>query len=281
MNPSSSTAKATITKVEKGPYTIHSYLSPEWAEMVCSQIIETPSSLVIIDVQLLKEQAQAVREYANSLGKPINKVIISHCHPDHWAGLEAFTDVPVYALPETVQEITGYGQIMLDSKQPLFGTAVTSTVICPQPFAIEQEVIDGLELIYHKNFGTETTFSLMIELPQFNILIAQDTVYNGVYPYIGDHNYITNDYFFDTWVATLNTLKTAGYETIFPGHGLPTDASILDTMIESLTFAKSAFAQSADGEELKRRIMAQYPDYKVVDMLDLSAYMLYNNPIGY
>ena len=274
-------SSATITKVDKGPYVVHSYLSPESAEMVCSQIIETPSALIIVDTQLLKEHARAVREYADSLGKPINKVIISHCHPDHWAGLEAFADVPAYALPETIWEIQNYGQAMLDSKQPHFGDAVTSTVSLPQPLTIEHEELDGLEVIYHKNTGTESTFSLALKLPQLKVLIAQDLVYNGVYPYVGDRSYVTKAYPFDGWIAALEAIKTEGYEVIFPGHGLPTDASILDTMIATLTYAKSAFESSADGEELKRRMIEKYPDLKVTDMLDLSAFMLYSNPYGY
>lgn len=260
---------------------IHSYLSPESAEMVCSQIIETSASLLIVDVQLLKEQAQAVRDYANSLGKPISKIIISHCHPDHWAGLESFAGIPVYALPETIWEIENYGQMMLNSKKPAFGDAVTSTVTLPQPLAIDGETLDGLEIVYHKNTGTESTFSLMVELPQINTLIAQDLVYNGVYPYIGDRSYVTKETCFDPWINQLEAVKEKGYETIFPGHGLPTDATILDTMIEILSFDKSVFETAADGFELKRRIMEKYPDLKVVDMLDLSAFMLYSNPYGY
>ncbi|GAB4024225.1 MBL fold metallo-hydrolase [Spirosoma koreense] len=280
MNPTL-TNSATITKVEKGPYVIHSYLSPESAEMVCTQIIETPASLIIVDVQLLKEQAKAAREYADSLGKPINKVVISHCHPDHWAGLELFTDRPVYALPETIAEIEGYGQMMLDSKKPSFGDAVTSTVTVPQPLPAESEVLDGLTIVYQKNFGTESTFSLMVELPELKVLIAQDTVYNGVYPYIGDVNYITKQHNFDSWTAQLEAIKAKGYDVIFPGHGLPGDSSLCDTMIDTLNFERSVVETATDGEELKRRIMEKYPDYKVVEMLNLSAFMLYSNPYNY
>lgn len=272
---------ATITKIDKSPYVIHSYLSPESAEMVCSQIIETPSALIIVDAQLLKEHAQAVKDYAESLGKPIHKIIISHCHPDHWAGLEVFGGVPVYALPETIWEIQNYGQAMLDSKTPAFGDAVTTTVSVPEPLTLEREELDGLELIYHKNSGTESTFSLAVKLPQLRVLIAQDLVYNGVYPYIGDRSYVTKEYPFDSWISALETLKTEDYEVVLPGHGLPTDASSFDTMIAVLTYAKSVFATAADGAELKQRLMEKYPDFKVVDMLDLSAYMLYNNPYGY
>ncbi|GAB4029207.1 MBL fold metallo-hydrolase [Spirosoma gilvum] len=275
MNPSL-TNSATITKVEKGPYTIHSYLSPESAEMVCSQIVETPSALMIVDVQLLKEQAQAVRDYANSLGKPINKVLISHFHPDHWAGWESFADVPICTLPEIVYEIQNYGQMVLYSKKPAFGDAVTSNVLAAQPLLVESETVDGLEIVYHKNTGTESTISLMVELPQLNVLIAQDLVYNGVYPYIGDRSYITGETCFDNWIKTLEGVKAKGYDTILPGHGLPADSGVCDTLIDTLSFCKSVFETAADGAELKRRIMEKYPDYKVVDMLDLAAFSLYN-----
>jgi glyoxylase-like metal-dependent hydrolase (beta-lactamase superfamily II) len=281
MNATLTTTPATINRIAKGPYVLHSYLSPASAEMVCSQIIETPTSLLIVDVQLLREHARAVRNYAASLGKPINKIIISHCHPDHWAGLEEFEGVPAYALPETIWEIENYGQAMLDSKQPAFGNAVTRTVSLPAVLPVERENLDGLELVYRKNTGTESTFSLAVQLPQLHTLVAQDLVYNGVYPYVGDRSYVTKEYPFNNWIRTLEQLKTEGYELVLPGHGLPTDASSFDTMIDTLTYAKSVFETAADGEELKRRMMEKYPNYQVVDMLDLSAYMLYNNPYGY
>lgn len=282
MNPTLTTAPAaTITRIEKGPYVLHSYLSPESAERVCSQLIETPDSVLIVDAQLLTTHAQAVRQYADQLGKPIRKVIISHCHPDHWAGLEAFADVPVYALPETIWEIQNYGQAMLDSKIPAFGEAVTRTVSVPAPLPADREVLDGLEIIYQKNTGVESTFSLAVKLPQLRTLVAQDLVYNGVYPYVGDRSYVTKEYPFDGWIRALEQLKTEGYELVLPGHGLPTDASSFDTMIATLSYAKEVFATAADGAELKQRLLDKYPDYQVVDMLDLSAYMLYNNPYGY
>ncbi|GAA4465354.1 MBL fold metallo-hydrolase [Nibrella saemangeumensis] len=277
MNTTTGTATGTITKLEKGPYTIHSYLSPESAEMVCTQIIETPSSLVVVDAQLLRSQALEVKSYIESLGKPIHKFIISHCHPDHWAGLEVFPDAPVYARSETIFEIQNYGQGMLDSKTPQFGDAVTKVITMPtNVLDIESEELDGLQLNYVKLTDTESVYSVMIKIPQLKVLIAQDTVYNGVYPYFGDRDYYTKAYCFDTWTAILEELKAEGYEVIFPGHGLPTDASALDRMIDYLSFVKLTVLSTTDGNEMISKIMTHYPGYKIPDMLYLSSFMLYN-----
>ncbi|MBI4650363.1 MBL fold metallo-hydrolase, partial [Candidatus Desantisbacteria bacterium] len=61
-------------------------MSPLKGQLVCSHIIESENKLVIIDTLLLRPYAERLRKYADSLNKPIERVIITHFHPDHWLG---------------------------------------------------------------------------------------------------------------------------------------------------------------------------------------------------
>jgi glyoxylase-like metal-dependent hydrolase (beta-lactamase superfamily II) len=35
--------------------------------------------------------ADEAADYANRLDKPVDRIIVSHGHPDHWSGLEVLT----------------------------------------------------------------------------------------------------------------------------------------------------------------------------------------------
>src|ERR1700730_4136043 len=67
-----------------GPVKIHSYLSPADGFQVNSQMIEGPTAVVIFDGQVLLPYADEVASYVQTLGKPIDRIILSHAHTDHW-----------------------------------------------------------------------------------------------------------------------------------------------------------------------------------------------------
>lgn len=79
--------------------------------------------IVLVDGQFLVSCARAFRDYADSLGKPIDRLYVSHRHPDHWFGLgAAFSDVTIYALPETRDFI----QSTEKRRETATGSSVTS-----------------------------------------------------------------------------------------------------------------------------------------------------------
>src|SRR5882762_1354467 len=75
-----------------GSVKIHSYLSPADGLQVNTQMIEGPNAVVIFDGQLLLPYAGEVASYVQMLGKPIDRIILSHAHTDHWGGLQVLTE---------------------------------------------------------------------------------------------------------------------------------------------------------------------------------------------
>src|SRR5216684_7242526 len=55
---------------------IHSYLSPADGFQVNSQMIEGPTAVVIFDGQLLLPYAAEVASYVQTLGKPVDRIIL-------------------------------------------------------------------------------------------------------------------------------------------------------------------------------------------------------------
>ena len=265
-----------ITILRNDMATIHSYQCPQDSEMVCSQVIETKNKLVIVDAQQFIPYAQELRRYADGLNKPIDRVIITHSHPDHWMGLELFTDIPIYALPETKDEIEKTGDYLVQYKRDQFGDLITSSKFVPTHIMREgTEKIDGLTYTFTKVVDSEISFSLYMELPELKTLVAQDLVYNHVYPCVGEMNK-KGEYLFDGWVKVLKHLQTKGYEIVLSGHGEPADSTIFQEMIEYIEYSKQLFESGIGEQGLKQKLIERYPNYCITELLDISNTFLYH-----
>jgi glyoxylase-like metal-dependent hydrolase (beta-lactamase superfamily II) len=64
---------------------------------VHAYVIELPDAVVVVDATIAESSASEVRTVAESLGKPIEGLLMTHGHPDHYTGLVKFADVPRYA----------------------------------------------------------------------------------------------------------------------------------------------------------------------------------------
>ena len=261
----------TVTVIDKGEVTIHSYMAPENSGMVNTQIIETENGLVIIDAQFIRPFAKEAAGYIKSLNKPILRVIISHSHPDHWYGLEFYQDVPIYALAETKQFIEENGDGMIARNKVTMGDMITDIKVVPGNVIEEgSEKIDGLKYKFKKVSDGEAGVQLLITLPKINTLIGQDLLYNDVHLFIGNGT-------FDGWIDALKKLKKKknAFDTILVGHGKPADSDIFDKNIKYLETVKKTYNSVKSGEELKSQLIKEYPDYHAPFLLDLSNRMLY------
>jgi Metallo-beta-lactamase superfamily len=118
-----------------GPVKIHSYLSPANGFQVNTQMIEGPTAVVIFDAQLLLPYADEVASYVQTLGKPIDRIILSHAHTDHWGGLqvltERFPDARVFALDGIADQVRARGPARLDGLRRTYGDKVATKVTVP------------------------------------------------------------------------------------------------------------------------------------------------------
>lgn len=267
-----------ISIVHGDSVTIHSYLAPEEGDLVCSQIIETASRLVIVDAQLLKPYAQEVRAYADGLGKPIDRVVLSHAHPDHFCGLEVFADVPIHATPMTTWIMNSFGQGVMDFKRQSLGDRahlLAERFVAPtHQLDAGPETIDGVGFVFQPVLDCEQTEVTMVELPAMRALIAQDVIYNGIYPVVGDKN-PQREYMFDGWIAALKEIQGRDYAVILPGHGGPCDPSVIPGMIEFIAFGKQLFEAGTPADEFKAKVIERYPNLKGPDLIDYSVIFLY------
>jgi len=248
---------------------IHSYQAPETAVFVNSHILETKSRLIIIDTQFLRPHAQQFRRYADSLNKPIDRVIITHSHPDHWFGCEFFRDADIYALQEVADQIREGGDAMMQAYAPAFGDAITDTTAVPQKIIKPgTETLDDVTLAYGKADGAEAGVNLVIELPDNRVLIGQDLIFNRVHAFLRQND-------IDPWLSLIRRFQEKPYDIVIVGHGLPGNMQTLVEMERYLTDAKSALAASNDIATLKQHLVGKYPFYQGELILDISSRYLY------
>ncbi|GAB2835278.1 MBL fold metallo-hydrolase [Actinocorallia aurea] len=247
--------KGKVTVISKGPVTVHSYQAPTDGLEVTTQLIETPQRIIAVDGQYKLEYADEVVEYAKGLGKPIDRLIISHAHPDHFLGAARF-DAPICALPETRAAIAA----MSDLKDPSGRQVRIDDVVPTESLVTGTDLIDGIPISFEHLHGGEIADSLLIALPEHRILIAQ-VVSNKVHLWVADRD-------FAGWKAYIEKLVNRRYDTILPGHGEPTDRSVWAEMYDYLDVAGD-YADS-DGPTYKAKMTERFPDYSGVEIIDIA-----------
>jgi glyoxylase-like metal-dependent hydrolase (beta-lactamase superfamily II) len=269
----------TIDKVVLNSVTIHCVQAPEDGELTNAQLIETPGKLILVDTLQLKTHADELKAYADSLGKPLDRVIVTHYHPDHWMGAPSFAGTPIHALPEVIGGINAMADYFIGYHRSLHpdnaNEVIHSEKLLPTEVLAEGILeIDGVQLNLIKVLDTECPVNLLVEIPAEKVLLAQDLIYNKVYAYFGDRT-SEGQYSFENWIKVLTDLMAKGYQHVLPGHGKPTDASVFEEQIGYLQYTKELVYQGLQGAELLDKVVARYPDYQLHLTLDMSNYMLF------
>ncbi len=166
-----------------GPVKIHSYLSPADGLQVNTQMIEGPSAVVIFDSQLLLPYAEEVASYVQALGKPVDRIILSHAHTDHWGGLqvltERFPDTRVFALEGIADQIRAGGPARLEGLRKNYGDKAASKVTVPTETIGEGlQRIDGVTFDFRRFVDAESDLQLAALLPEQKVLLAFDLVFS-------------------------------------------------------------------------------------------------------
>lgn len=229
-----------------------------------STIVETETGAVLVDTGISNDTttnvAEQLRSYADSLKKPLN-IIITHSHRDHFAHINAFQDVPVYAETDVVTSLMA---------NPVFPNLYTGTVNA----VASTQTLAGLEFNFAVVDDAETGHNGYIHVPSLNILFPGDLVYNQAHNYLAEYTPKDDIDELSNWIAALNTLKTSfgEYDYIFVGHnGYREDVStVIDENIAYLTDAQglikgtkelSAGGFASSNEEVVDELAALYPNY--------------------
>ena len=261
-----------------GPVKIHSYLSPADGLQANTQMIEGPNAVVIFDSQLLLPYAGEVASYVQTLGKPVDRIILSHAHTDHWGGLqvltERFPETRVFALGGIADQIRAGGPARLDGLRRTYGDKAASKVTVPTETITEGlQRIDGVTYDFRRVVDAESDSQLAALLPEQKVILAFDLVFSP------NQHVFTGGNHFDHWLIVLESLKALqGYDIIIIGHDTPVDRSAIDSTMTYIKRAKEIHAASADAKTYSENLKAAFPNRQLARFVDLSASYLYAAP---
>lgn len=229
-----------------GVVMLHSYISPEQGGLVTSQLIETTNSLTMVDTTFLPDTASEIRAVIEHVGKPVDRLIISHGHQDHFTNYPAFAEFPVFMLPSVKAELADPNnpapvpEGLLENVQDL-STGVMS--------------VDGVDFEFVQYDNAEALSQLVINVPEAGLRVLQDLMYTNVHFFFGMNR--------PNWLSILEDLQTdQTYTTLTAGHGMPTSRGEFDEAISYLSFFEAALTQSETADELRSTMQAEYPSYQ-------------------
>ena len=183
-------------------------------------IVAGPRSLLAIDAGGGPQHARNFIAAAKPLGKPFDRVVITHEHPDHIVGLTQFPPgIEIIAQEQTRQQMVRMGQPATPAywaTNPAWGSAAdVNRVILPTvTFRDRMSVFYGETQVDFVWPGrAHTSGDALVRLPKERILFMGDIGFFGVTPLNGS-GYIAD------WIKVCDSLlQDPGVETIVPGHG--------------------------------------------------------------
>ncbi len=257
MATASEPMKGTVKVLDRDKIKIHVYISPEESNLNATYAIESKNRLVLVDAQFLVPYAQEYRQYIDGLKKPIDRMIISHSHPDHYWGLAAaFGDVETFALKSTIAAIRTNGPGLLEARKSKMGALAPSRIIVPanvlEPGTI---IIDGVTYLFEHYTDGEDTDQLVIKLPDQKVIIVQDLAYNKVHLFTAAK--------LDPWIRILETFQAlVGFDTVLVGHGEPADTRIFAANIDYLQNCKAVLESATNAKDFAAQLTQKYPEYR-------------------
>jgi len=261
---------------QTGDVRIHTFVASFAGNNIANatHIIETKNQLVLVDGQFLVPYAKAFRQYADGLGKPIERLYLSHRHPDHWFGSgAAFGDVAIYALPETMSFIQEHGEASRSDHWKL-GDFVPDRIVVPgETVSPGEEKIDGVRYVFDRVTDTEIDFNLTIRLPELGVYFAQDLIYSGTHLYLTKH--------MEHWIQVLQEMLVSDDELFMPGHGLPADKNEVARNVEYLSAARQAIDDGLAGDAFKNFLLQRYPERRCPGIFDIYMPRLFGGASDY
>jgi len=259
------------TVLDRDGVRIHTLTAPEAFLANSTHIVETEHALVLVDGQFVVPYATAFRRYADSLGKPIERLYLSHAHVDHFFGVgAAFNDVPVYAAAATIDVLREQGEAMRAEHAAQYGPLVPDHIVVPgHAVALGIDAVDGVKYEIDVISGAECETQLLITLPDLGVVIAQDLIYSAA------HLYITADT--QRWTEVLHNLLGLGSSLFLAGHGPVADKAEVQRNIDYLAVARKVYTSAAGPEQFKAAMLAAYPGRTGAAIFDIYLPRLYGS----
>ncbi|NBF13546.1 quinoprotein relay system zinc metallohydrolase 1 [Pseudomonas sp. Fl4BN1] len=183
--------------------------------IVNTGFIVTDAGVLVIDTGPSKRYGQALRQaIAATTEQPLVQVLLTHHHPDHVLGNQAFSDVPIAALAGTTDRLREQGDAMAENLYRLVGDWMRGTEVVLPNRTLEPGVLEiGGHRLRLLALSGHTGADLAIFDERTGVLFAGDLVFY--------QRALTtpNSPGLQVWLKDLERLQALPWRLIVPGHG--------------------------------------------------------------
>jgi glyoxylase-like metal-dependent hydrolase (beta-lactamase superfamily II) len=250
--------------------TIHRFPAKPQGAFVNAWLVETASGVVAVDGLLQVSAAREMRAGIERLGKPLLAALVTHSHPDHYAGLGeivAGADVPIYAPQGVIDTVTADDGLKDQIIGPMFGEDWPANRVFPNTPIRDGESVtfDGVKFTVVDLGPSESPHdSPWILGTDERIVFLGDQIYDHRHCFLGDG-------FYEQWLENIEKLRARfpSDAVFYIGHGGPVGGEMWDWQrgyLETFVAAVSE-ADWTEPEQAKAAVVARVKEYEPTDEL--------------
>ncbi|CAO3373176.1 quinoprotein relay system zinc metallohydrolase 1 [Azospirillum argentinense] len=219
--------------------------------------IVTDDGVIVIQTGPSRRFGEEMRAaIATVTDKPIRKVFISNLHPDYWLGNRAFADVPIAALPGTIEGIKTEGPGMTENMYRLVGDWMRGTEpLVPTEAVYGSTVVFGSHRLRLIPLEGHTAADLAILDETTGVLFAGGVVFS-------DRTPTTPHADIGQWLAALDALDALDVTVLVPNHGrIRSDKAAIAQTRDWLTWLDRTLRERAEaGADMAELLDAPIPE---------------------
>jgi quinoprotein relay system zinc metallohydrolase 1 len=214
--------------------------------------IVTEAGVIVIQTGPSRRYGEEMRAaIARVTDRPVLKVFVSNQHPDYFLGSQAFADVPIAALPGTIDGIRAEGRAVTENMYRLIGDWMrgTDALVPTEPVFGATQVYGGHRLRLIPLTG-HTQADLAVYDETTRVLFAGGLVFSDRAP-------TTPHADIPKWLTALDALDDLDVAVLVPNHGAirPDNSAIAQTR-DYLNWLALTLRQSADSGLDMTEVMA-------------------------
>jgi glyoxylase-like metal-dependent hydrolase (beta-lactamase superfamily II) len=232
---------------------------------ISATLISGRQDAVLVDPLMTVEQGMAVADWVSTTGKNLTTVYVTHGHGDHWFGLgavrERFPGVRAVATPAVVEGMRKWSspEVLQSFWLPRFPGQIPEDNPVADPLDGPFFELEGHRLVAVNLGHTDTDDTTALHVPDLGLVVAGDSVYNGVHQYLAESDSEGRK----DWLAALDVIEALGPRAVVAGHkryGNDDHPRHIEETRQYIRDFDRLDQETSTAEELYRQMLAIYPD---------------------